>query len=487
MPAPPSPAIDLYGGWYTEPHQDGLWRFLKAGGLRACVVWHRRAGKDDVMLRWTCRAMVKRVGNYWHMLPQAEQARKAIWESINPHSGRRRIDEAFPVELRKRTRSNEMMIEFKNGSIWQVVGSDNYNALVGSPPIGIVFSEWALADPAAWAYLRPILRENGGWAVFIYTPRGRNHGLSLYESAKKAAGWYHEVLSAEQTQVFTPEQLAEELREQQEEFGQELGSAFYEQEYLCSFDAAVLGAVYAGALRRLEQQGRICPIAHDPDYPVHTAWDFGFSDATAIWFYQILPGPRLHIIDYAENVGQDTQYWAERLHGREVRLTERGALELGEPLAAVAHRMLYRYGEHYVPHDGAQKTLAAGGRSIGDQAYALGIKMTIIPATTQVNQIAAARKTLESCYFDMTRCERGLDALRSYHYPWDDKKRTLGDSPVHDWSSHGSDAFEVLGQVWQGPRAPKPRDAPRFLHEVTADEVFFPKDWTAGAKFRERL
>ena len=429
-------------------------------------------------MRATAAAAARRVGNYWHMLPQAEQARKAIWDAINPHSGKRRIDEAFPQELRKRTRNNEMMIELQNGSIWQVVGSDNYNALVGSPPLGVVFSEFSLADPSAWAYLRPILRENGGWAVFIYTPRGRNHGYALYQSAKAAAGWFHEVKDATQTGVFSPAELEEERLEYLNQFGQELGQAFFDQEYMCSFDAAVLGAVYASAIRTLESRGDIRPLAHDPSFPVSTAWDFGFSDATAIWFYQLVPdagGTKINVIDHYENTGQDAQHFAEAVLGHKLIALPDGKYKAGEPIDAHAHRQFYRYEWHNGPHDGLQKTLAAGGRSLGDQFHNMGVPMRIIPATSQVNQIAAARKTLESCRFDMTRCKRGLDALSNYHFPWDDKKRTLGEHPVHDWSSHSSDAFEILGQVWQQPREQKPAEKPRYLHEATADEVFWPK------------
>ncbi len=438
-------------------------------------------------LRWARKALCKRIGNYWHMLPQAEQARKAIWDAINPHTGKRRIDEAFPVELRKRTRSNEMMIEFKNGSIWQVVGSDNFNALVGSPPVGIVFSEWSLADPSSWAYLRPILRENGGWAIFIYTPRGRNHGLSLYESAKHAQGWFHETLSAEDSQVFSAAELVQERQELIDEYGEEMGNAFFEQEYLVSFDAAVIGAVYARYLHKVELAGRICPVPHDPDHPVHTFWDFGFGDATAIWFAQILPGPRIHVIDHYKAAGQDIQHYCERLYGRELAIDARKRLVLGKAVPGHTHRQAYAYGKHYVPHDGANKTLAAGGRSIGDQAYAMGIPMEVIPATSVADGIAAGRKTLAYCSFDITRCKRGLDALRSYHYPWDEKDRTLGDAPVHDWSSHDADAFEIMGQVWQPARIDKPRETPRFLHEATADEVFWPKHGGTNKWNRERV
>ena len=482
----PRPKRRLHGDWYTQPHQDAAWRYLRAGGLRACLVWHRRAGKDDVALHWTFEALTERVGNYWHMLPQAEQARKAIWEAINPHTGRRRIDEAFPLEARRRTVNNQMTIEFVNGSIWQVVGSDNYNALVGSPPVGVVFSEWSLADPSAWAYLRPILRENGGWALFIYTPRGRNHGLTLYESAKRAQGWFYEVLSADATGVFSQQELELEKAELVSEYGLELGESFFEQEYHCSFDAANIGAVYAMALRRCEQRGGICPVGYDPNYQVHTAWDFGFGDSTAIWWWQLLPGPRVHVLDYYANSGQDIQHFCEAIHGRKIEFGATGKIRLGEPIAKHEHRAVWVYGEHYVPHDGAVKTLAAGGRSIGDQAYGMNVPMTVIPATSQVNQISAARKTIEYCAFDMVRCEQGLNALRSYHFPWDKERRTLGDSPVHDWSSHGSDAFEIIGQVWNPPASERPREQPKFLHEATADDVFWGPDVGKPGR-RERI
>ena len=160
-------AIQLPHNWAPRSYQQALWNYLWSGGRRASAVWHRRAGKDEVCLHWAAVSAHARKGNYWHMLPQAKQARKALWDSINPHTGLRRIDEAFPISLRAATREQEMQIVFKNGSTWQVLGSDNYNALVGSPPVGLVFSEWALADPSAWALLRPILLENQGWALMI--------------------------------------------------------------------------------------------------------------------------------------------------------------------------------------------------------------------------------------------------------------------------------------------------------------------------------
>ena len=185
------PSVPLPHGWVPRYYQQPLWDYLDNDGRRAIMIAHRRWGKDDVLLHWTCVAAHQRVANYWHCLPQYEQARKAIWEAINPHSGKRRIDEVFPLFLRSRTDNSSMTIELNCGSIWKVVGSDDPNSLVGAPPAGIVFSEWAISNPSAWGYLAPILDENDGWAVFITTPRGRNHAYDMWRMANRSGSdWF---------------------------------------------------------------------------------------------------------------------------------------------------------------------------------------------------------------------------------------------------------------------------------------------------------
>jgi phage terminase large subunit len=171
-----------------------VWRYLEHGGKRAVECWHRRAGKDEVALHWTAVDAVRNPGNYWHMLPEYSHGRRALWDAVNPHTGKKRIDEAFPPEIRTRTNQQEMKIELVSGSVWHIVGSDNFDGLVGSPPRGVVFSEWSLADPRAWGFIEPILEENGGWAIFPYTPRGNNHGKTMYDHAVKHDDWFAEFL-----------------------------------------------------------------------------------------------------------------------------------------------------------------------------------------------------------------------------------------------------------------------------------------------------
>jgi phage terminase large subunit len=275
----------------------GAWGALERGVKRLALAWHRRAGKDDLCLHWTATAAIERVGPYWHMLPQANQARKAIWDAVNPRTGRRRIDDAFPLEIRESTRETDMFIRFKNGSTWQVVGSDNYDALVGSPPVGIVFSEYALADPAAWALLRPILAENGGWALFISTTRGRNHFHKLVEYAKQASDWYGETLTVEDTGAIPKEAIETERRELIAERGEQEAEAIIAQEYYCDADASVPGAYYGSHMSKATKEGRIGLFPWLPGEQVGTAWDLGHGDSTVVWFYQQPRSGRVRLID----------------------------------------------------------------------------------------------------------------------------------------------------------------------------------------------
>lgn len=460
--------IILPNQWEPRDYQLPLWRYLENGGKRACALWHRRAGKDEVALHWACVAAHTRIATYWHLLPEAAQARKAVWDAINPHTGKRRIDDVFPLALRETTRENEMLIKFKCGSTWQVVGSDNYNSLVGSPPAGVVLSEYALANPLCWAYLRPILAENNGWAMFIYTPRGRNHGSDLFDAAGNTPEWFRERLTADETGVFTPEQLENELSSYMKEYGPTAGRALFRQEFECSFDSAVLGSVYAEWLEKADAEGRVRAGIYDPNLTVRTAWDLGYDDATAIWFYQ-QAGTEVRLIDYYENSLQDIEFYCNIL--KEKRDT------LG-----------YRYQEngHFVPHDAANKLLAAGGRSIVQQAFGFGVKMRVVKATSQMNGIEAARRLIADCWFDPVGCEKGLKYLRLYQYKYDDKTRTFSSTPHHDYTSHSADAFEIIGQVAREEIASETTNKPRFLGDITANELFWPSQ-DGGAKHRERI
>jgi hypothetical protein len=217
--------------WRPALHQIGLYNSFGYGKKfqRGCAVWHRRAGKDSTALNLTAREMFGRVGSYWHLFPEQTQARRAVWNGID-REGRRIIDQFLPPEVRKRKSDQEMLIEVSNGSIWQMAGSDNFDSLVGSNPVGVVFSEWSLANPEAWEYIRPILVENGGWALFIYTPRGKNHGHQTYVNAIGDPGWFCERLTVDDTGLISPEVIDAERRAG-------MAESKIRQEFYCSFEA----------------------------------------------------------------------------------------------------------------------------------------------------------------------------------------------------------------------------------------------------------
>lgn len=418
--------------WSPREYQRPIWEYLQGGGRRACVIWHRRSGKDDVALNWAAEALHRRVGEYWHMLPEAAQGRKVVWDAVNPHTGRRRIDQAFPLEFREKTRENDMVIQFKNGSLWRVVGSDNYNSLMGSTPAGVVFSEWALADPNAWAFLRPILMENGGWAIFITTPRGANHARTTYDLARQEATWFAEILSVDQTGVFSKDQLDSELKELQHDYGIEEGAALFAQEYQCSFEAALVGSYYGAYLNRCLKEGRIGNIPIDRAVQVHTAWDLGVSDSTAIWFIQCI-GRERRLIDYHEGSGVGLDEYA--------RVLQQKQLQNG-----------WVYGNHYFPHDIEFRELGNGGLSRVDTLRGLGIKATVVPQHNVNDGINAVRRMLDSTWIDEKRCERGLNALRNYRRAWDDKLKMFRDAPLHDWASHGADSLRTFASGYRDPK-----------------------------------
>lgn len=416
-----------YNGWLPRPHQQPLWEFMQAGGKRALAIWHRRAGKDEVCLHHTMRAASLRVGNYWHCLPEYNQARKAIWTAINAHTGKRRIDEIFPQELRANTNDTEMFIRFKNGSTWQCIGSDTYDSTVGASVAGIVFSEYALANPSAWAYYRPMLEENNGWATFISTPRGRNHCFALFQYAAQSPEWFCELLTARDTGALTDEALAETLREYRALYGVDVGNAQYEQEYFCSFTAAVLGAYFAAEMDQVRREDRIMEIEAD-DRPVNRAWDLGVKDDTSIWWWQ-QQGGQILILDHYAASGVGVEHYAEIIESK-------------------AKQHGWKHGVDYVPHDAKIKEWGSGKTRV-ETMKVLGLNPLLVPMATFQDGINAVRRTLPLCVFH-PRCEEtGIAALEQYRREWDDEKKAFRQSDVHDWTAHPAAAFRYLSLAWR--------------------------------------
>lgn len=409
--------ITLPNNFDPRPYQKTVWEEMDAGKRFAFLVWHRRAGKDVSWLHYTAKTLHKRIGTYYHMLPTQRQARRVIWNAIDGRTGVRLLDWAFPKELRKRTLEDEMLIEFKCGSIWQLVGSDNYDAIVGTNVVGMVFSEWSISNPRVFDYMSPILAENDGWAAFIGTPRGKNWFYDQYQTVKNNPNWFVDIKTVDDTKAIPLDRI-----QMDRERG--MSEDRIQQEYWCSFDARVAGLIYDSYITALEKRGKIAPIEYDPRYPVETSWDLGHKDATAIWFSQQV-GNEVRFIDYVEERGKDLAHFIN-----------------------VVHAKPYRYSRHIGPHD-TNKFEFGAGSTITETARQHGLMFTIAPKLNTEDGIEATRLLLPRCAFNSQNPEvlRGLRALRHYHYDSDaeeqddDTKITLATKPKHDWSSHCCDAI----------------------------------------------
>lgn len=409
-------------------YQTRILRARDEGFRRILAVVHRRGGKDKTFLNMTIKEMFKRVGVYWYLAPTYALGKKFIWDNIGG-DGFKLLDH-FPKQLVVSKNEQEMKITVSNGSILQVIGTDKAGDIVGPNPVGCVFSEFSIMDPTAYNMIRPILRENRGWAAFAYTPRGRNHGYKLFQTALKyPETWYVEYLTCRDTlrdsqgdindrymlPVVSEEDIEEERKEGMDE-------ELIQQEYYCSWSGYLQGSYYGKLLQSIEEQGHFGEFPWIPQIPVDTWWDIGQSDSTAIWYTQAVGENKINVIDYDEESGEGLPFYAKLLREKP-----------------------YIYGKHVFPWDMMVKEFGSG-EIRAQTARQLGIRPQHIAPKRGVHEgIDAVRKLLPICYFDRVNCERGIYALQSYHKEWDEKRSEFRQNPVHDWASHGADGFRTLG------------------------------------------
>lgn len=379
----------------------------------------------------------------FHILPTYSQAKKVIWDS-STNDGKRILD-YIPKEIVESKNGQEMKIRFTNGSMYQLIGSDNIDSLVGSNPKIIVFSEYAIQSPAAWAYLSPILEVNKGYAIFISTPRGKNHFYDLVTKAKTNASWFCEVLSVKDTGVLSEE----ELKNIQEDNG--FSDEHMQQEYYCSFNRGIEGSYYGRIIEKSREEKRICNVPYEPRSPVHTAFDLGFGDSTSITFWQEIGG-ELRIIDFYENHGENLAHYVKKLQEKP-----------------------YVYGTHYFPHDGGSGSLQTG-RTMQDIAWELGLKTTVLEREKDVQVgIEAVRTMLSMCYIDQTKCAYLIKCLENYHKKYNEKTQSYSETPYHDWTSHSADSVRMMANARiQFGRGPGSMNTEK-LNQLKANAGFGPK------------
>ena len=405
--------ISIPHGFTPRDYQLPFLRAMDKGKKRAILVWHRRAGKDKVCINHAIKQMLRRVGTYYYYFPTSVMGRKVLWDGMD-FTGMRFLDH-FPSPLIDRISEQEMKIKLVNGSIFQIIGTDRLD-VVGTNPVGCTFSEYSLQNPKAWEYVRPILAENGGWAVFNFTPRGHNHAKVLYDMATLNDEWFVSKLSVDDTKAVSPEAIDNERRSGMLE-------ELIQQEFYCSFDYGQTGAYYAKGINAAKEENRILDFVPDKYIPVHTAWDLGVDDSTAIWFFQVC-GNSIFIIDYMESHGEGLPYYIRLLKEKEAK--ER-----------------WVYGFHFAPHDIRVREFGTG-QSRWDMAKELGVRFKVLTRISVDSGIEHARALIERAIFHRSRCKDGIVALENYRREWDDKLRAFHKNPLHDWTSHAADAFRYM-------------------------------------------
>lgn len=387
---------------------------------RVLAIWPRRAGKDMVAW-WICiRACIRKIGVYYYVFPTFAQGRRVIWDSVT--SDGRRILDFIPEELVESRNSQTMSIRFKNGSLLQLVGSDNVDALMGTNMLGAVFSEYALQDPRGYQFLRPILTNNDGWAIFLSTPRGHNHLYEMYNIALHSKEWYCSKLTLDDTKHVSLEAID---RERQEGMASE---DLIQQEWWTSFSAGVEGSYYCKYIDRMRIRGQIGNVLYEHGFKVHTSWDIGVRDSTTILWFQTI-GQTTRIIDSYENSKLGLEHYIKILKEKP-----------------------YIYGTHIAPHDIAVKEFGSGMSRI-EKARQLGVKFTVAPGISIEDGIECVRSCFSRLWIDETSCKQFIKAIENYRQEWDHKKKIYRSNPLHDWSSHWADNLRYLAIT-----LPKTRD-----------------------------
>jgi hypothetical protein len=468
MSAPSEPLEPERGGrivipnFDPRPYQLRVMRYLDNGGKRAVCVWHRRAGKDLVGGHQACKAMHRRVGSYWHIFPTERLGRKAIWTGFTK-TGERIMEQIFPRAIRKSPRewtpTGEMVVELRCGSIWRLMGSDRME-VVGAGPAGVVFSEYSVAKPKTWDLVRPMLRENDGWALFLFTPRGNNHGKAIFDTAGKGFGWFQELLTLNDTRAYDPASTIADER------ASGMPEALIQQEYFCDWTAANIGSVFGDLLHEVEKAGKTGLDFASPR-ACFTSWDLGIADKTAIWVWALTP-EGLTLFDYIEASGKPFSFFADWLKGKD-----------------------YKYLKHWLPHDARARNLLTGGTVVELASAAFGAEnVGITPELSLADGIQAARWLLQKPIRFHRRCEEGVEALKAYAYDWDDEKKAFSKKPLHDWSSHGADAFRYVACVVRvseamvdGP-AQKVVKMPKPITEVTTLDNLWREEAAKRDNFR---
>jgi len=384
-----------------RPLQEKIHNELRRYNVLVC---HRRFGKTVLavnhLIMTCCEKPNSRLA---YIAPTYRQGKAVAYDYLKLYTD--------PLmKLGGKRHETELKVDLWNGSRIQIFGADNPDSLRGLGFDGVVLDEFALMSPRTWTEIvRPAISDKLGYVIFIGTPMGHNHFWEVYDLAKRRGGdWYAELYRASESGVIPDEELEDARATMPEDQ--------YEQEFEVSFQAAVSGAYYGKQIQKAEKENRITNVDYDPNIDVETWWDLGIGDSTAIWFAQ-RTGKEIHLIDYFESSGESLAFYINMLKEK-----------------------AYNYGRHIAPHDITTRELGTG-KSRLEVARELGTDFEVCPRLEIDHGIEAVRNSLDNCYFDKNRCKYGIDCLRQYRKQFDDRMQTFKNKPLHDWASHGADAF----------------------------------------------
>lgn len=407
------------GPFKAYHRSDKRWRVLVA---------HRRAGKTVATINHlirsalTCPHPEPRTA---YVAPLHKQAKDVAWTYL------KRFALVIPGA---EANESELRVDLPNSGRVRLYGADNPDGMRGIYLDDCVLDEFADMRPRVLPeIIRPALSDRRGSLTIIGTPRGHNDFYDVYQNALNDNDWYSVMLRASETKLVAQEELdsARKLMTPEQ----------YAQEYECSFEAAITGAYYGKEMATAHEDGRICHVDVDMNQPVFTAWDLGVRDATAIWFFQVLQGG-LHIVDYYEASGVGLDHYAEVLREKK-----------------------YPLDKCFVPHDAKVKEWASGRTRI-EQMELLGLKPDLVPDHRLMDGIGGTRETLARCRFDKTRCADGIEALKQYRTEFDEERRIMKPTPLHDWTSHAADAFRYLAMAWSPPAKPQDKKVTEALAKL---------------------
>jgi len=383
-------------------HQKAVHKNLKRFNVLVC---HRRFGKTVLCINELLKKAMQNTlsrPRYYYLAPTYSMAKRTAWDYLKEYTN------VLPNVTYHET---ELRADLPNGARIQLLGCERPDSLRGLYIDGVVLDEVAQMPPRLWTeIIRPALSDREGFMIAIGTPQGHNSFHQLYDHAMHQEDWYAETFKASDTNIISELELNEAKALMPEEI--------YDAEFECSFDSAAIGSIYAKGIAKAEEEKRITKVPYELGIKVNTFWDLGMADKTAIWFVQ-QKGSAFHIIDYYEDSGESLEFYATVLDEKK-----------------------YIYDTHYLPHDATVRELGTGVSRI-ETAQSLGMRTSIVPKLSVEDGINAVRMVLSRCWFDHEKTKHGLDALRQYRWATTERGE-LKNKPVHDWTSHASDAFRYF-------------------------------------------